>query len=1630
MVDHKAHARMPVRATVGFVIFAALVVTIGYLYYRDETAQYREQVGRELNAYAGLKTSQISRWRNERLADAGTLAQSLEFADLMERNLKEPANAKVRDQLNAVLNPILNNHDYAALSFIDPAGRMRFVLGDSDLVSPACCQALDGKTNPQVREFTPLMHQGGHTLHVDILAPIMKGQGQRSYLLGYLVLQIDPYLELYPLVQSWPVPEKTTECLILEPSSHGILVLNESPMVGERRHLLEGAALESRLIETRAAKGEEGLLVGRDYRQSEVLAMVKRLPGTDWYLVTKAGAEVMSIPVRIRVWLAVVLTLALLVSAGVALVLLWRRKLPAVEGGLDARHSPPGSLMQQYDSLTRHANDIMFLMTSEGTIINANERAGEAYGYSNEELAGIHVSQIRAPETLGVLRRQIEQIGERGGMIFETIHRRRDGRTFPVETSARQVEIDGAKYIQAIVRDITERKKAEERLGRLNSCLLSFGSDPLKNVNSLVELFGQQTGAASALYNRLNGELLCSIGQWNVAEDYRPVDDAKGHICSDLIKSGSEDLMVVRNLQRSDYARTDPNVMRYNLKTYVGKGVRFGDATIGSLCVVFHEDFVPSAEDEKLMGIIASAIGVEENRRFKEDALRESEDRYRKLVEFSPDAIAVHIDGRFVFVNHAGINMIGAHSLNELIGKPILDIVHPDYRELVLSRAFHSPEQWSDQPFVEEKFIRFDGTAFDVEVATTPITYGGKAATLVVARDLEDRHREQEELTRLREAVETSGEIVFTTNAEGIITFVNPEFVRVYGYESAEVVGKATPRILKSGLMEQTRYEEFWQFLLQKRVIRGEMVNKTKGGRLITIEGSASPIVGKGGTVVGYLAIQRDVSDRKEVEDALRKSEESYRGLFNSVSDAIYIQNREGKFLDVNQGALAMYGHPREFFIGNTPLALAAPGLNDMEKTAEALKKTFEGIPQRFEWWGLRRDGSVFPKEVRLNRSLYFGQDVVVALAQDITERRESERKLRESEEKFRSLSEQSPNMIYINKGGKIVYANQRCVDVMGYSKEEFYSKEFNFLSLIAPEHISIVRKNFARHAAGEEIDPYEYDLYAKDRKRVVGIHTTKLIDYEGGSAILGIITDITGTRHVEEELRKLQRAVEQSPASIIITDVDGNIEYANPRFTELTGYKLEEVIGQNPRILRSGHTPKEQYAILWETIKAGKEWRGEFQNKKKDGDLFWEQASISPIRDASGATTHFLAVKEDITKRKMLELQLWQAQKMESIGTLASGVAHDFNNILGIILGYASLLVQKPMDSSKLHAYAESIVKAADRGAALVRQILTFARKSEFKLERVDVNSIIGELAKMLGETFPKTISLSLQLKKALPALSIDRTQLHQALLNLCVNARDAMSERGALTIATRLTLGNSLGSRFAAAYGRRFVEISVSDTGTGMDEATRNRIFEPFFTTKEIGKGTGLGLAVVFGVVQEHQGFVDVESEPGRGSTFHVYLPVPEGSYSGIDDSSTIGVDAPGGSETILVVEDEDLMRGFLVALLEQKGYKVLAAIDGEEAVKMHAAHAQEIDLVLSDVGLPRLDGWAASKRMKEVNPDLLVFLASGYLDPELRTEVAQGGVWGFIEKPYRPNDILGKVRQAFDSRLASGRHDRKQS
>jgi PAS domain S-box-containing protein len=522
---------------------------------------------------------------------------------------------------------------------------------------------------------------------------------------------------------------------------------------------------------------------------------------------------------------------------------------------------------------------------------------------------------------------------------------------------------------------------------------------------------------------------------------------------------------------------------------------------------------------------------------------------------------------------------------------------------------------------------------------------------------------------------------------------------------------------------------------------------------------------------------------------------------------------------------------------------------------------------------------------------------------------------------------------------------------------------------------------------------------------------------------ILVVNRYITERKMAEEAMRaseeKFRALFEESKDVVYISSADGRLLDINAAGVQLFGYDSKEDLLQID-LGRDGYVdPKRRERFRDEMEKAGFVKDFELMLKRKGGDTITVLETATAVRDKLGNVVMHRGIIRDVTRQRQLELQFLQAQKMESIGTLAGGIAHDFNNILGIVLGHLALLERTRNNDAQFEESIFSINKAVERGASLVRQILTFARKTDTQFEPVSINSTIKELAKMLEETFPKTMAVMLQLDKTIPVVSLDPTQLHQALLNLCVNARDAMNGQGTLTIATQLVLGRDVSSHFPKATANHYVHVRVTDTGSGMDEEIRQRIFEPFFTTKEKGKGTGLGLAVVYGVLQAHNGFVDVESIKGEGSTFHLFFPVPEGILAPTIERPGIQDDLPRGTETILVVEDEDILRDILVKLLEMQGYKVIPASDGDEAVRRFIEHADEIDLVLSDMGLPKRSGWDAVKAMRETSEDVRALLASGYLDPGQKLEVLKSGVRGFIQKPYKMEEVLKAIRETLDEK-----------
>jgi len=504
----------------------------------------------------------------------------------------------------------------------------------------------------------------------------------------------------------------------------------------------------------------------------------------------------------------------------------------------------------------------------------------------------------------------------------------------------------------------------------------------------------------------------------------------------------------------------------------------------------------------------------------------------------------------------------------------------------------------------------------------------------------------------------------------------------------------------------------------------------------------------------------------------------------------------------------------------------------------------------------------------------------------------------------------------------------------------------------------------------------------------------------------------------LEEKLRTLLQAVERSPVSVVITDPQGRIEYVNPRFSEATGYTLADVRGENPytRIPDGDKDPAR--ADLRRALRDGDEWRGELHSLRPDGRLVRELGSFSPIRDAQGRITGFVGLLEDVTEKRRSEQalaatqqQLIHSQKMEAVGRLAGGVAHDFNNLLNVIVGYAELLARSLPQGDTRRARIDQILLAAMRAGTLTRRLLAFSRNQVLQPRVIDPNAAVVETEQMLRRLIGEDVELAIQLGEGLGSVRVDPGQLEHVLLNLAVNARDAMPRGGVITLATAAA---DLAGTASSPPGR-YVVLSVRDTGTGMDEETRARIFEPFFTTKPTGEGTGLGLATVYGIVEQSGGFIRVESEPGRGTTFRVYLPRVDGSPEPAPRPSSQRPRLR-GRETVLVVEDQDSLREMIREALQLLGYRVLAAPNGEAALDLARGHGGPLDLLITDIVMPRMGGGELASRLLAQRPGLRVLYMSGHANET----VTRHGAFEprvLLEKPFSTETLSLRVRDVLD-------------
>jgi two-component system, cell cycle sensor histidine kinase and response regulator CckA len=606
------------------------------------------------------------------------------------------------------------------------------------------------------------------------------------------------------------------------------------------------------------------------------------------------------------------------------------------------------------------------------------------------------------------------------------------------------------------------------------------------------------------------------------------------------------------------------------------------------------------------------------------------------------------------------------------------------------------------------------------------------------------------------------------------------------------------------------------------------------------------------------------------------------------------------------------------------------------------------------------------------------GRRLVVSMAADVTERKEAERALRESENRMRALLDASQDeILLVSIGGEVLAINKAAARRLA-KRTGGSNPVGGHLDRLLPQDQVEQRMTLVQQVASTATLAH-WEVQIRSRWFEFWFYPVLQAD-KPVSEVAVYAREITEQKKSQAELSKLFQAIQQSPTSVVITDRDGKIEYVNPEFTDVTGYTQAEAIGRNPRILKSGHTPAEQYVELWKTITSGGVWRGELRNKKKNGELFWELASIAPVREGE-KITNFVAVKEDITQRKEIEEQLRQSQKMEAVGQLTGGIAHDFNNLLAIIVGNLQLLGERPSSDSKAREYLDDALWSARRGGELTHRLLAFARKQSLQPTVIDFNDVVRGMTDLLRRTLGANIHIEESLAPDLWKAFADRGELERALVNLAVNARDAMRSAGTLTLETRnAVLDENYAEHYQEVTPGEYVLLAVTDTGTGMPPEVVNRVFEPFFTTKEAGQGSGLGLSMVYGFVKQSGGHISIYSRVGQGASVKLYLPRSPSLPAQPEEASPDVLPEGFGEKVVLVVEDEPKLRKMAVKMLDQLGLRSMQAETAKDALKLLAD--THVDVLFTDIELPGgMNGIELAEAAQKLAPNIKVLFTTGY-------------------------------------------------
>jgi len=974
--------------------------------------------------------------------------------------------------------------------------------------------------------------------------------------------------------------------------------------------------------------------------------------------------------------------------------------------------------------------------------------------------------------------------------------------------------------------------------------------------------------------------------------------------------------------------------------------------------------------------------------------------------------------GRILYTNRAFLQMLG-YKAEKIIGESFRDLLLPEDEGPLFEFI---GGQSASETFPEIRLTPQKGPAIICEITLKGFdTDTGRHVAIFIKKaaerqDLRNALAECE--TKFKTFFQSAAVYIYFTTEDGKIVDINDAALRLLGYSREEL-----PALTAPDLYVDPREREYCvEKIKQQGFVQDCPIHlRRKDGKILSCLDSTVLMEREKGQPALYQGILRDITAEEQLQNALAESEAEYRGFFESAPVFAYLTSRDGHLLETNEAGTKLFGYSTQE-LRRMNVATLYKDPDDRRLFSEKMRKNESVVD--YPVLLKRKDGRIISCRITASARKNARGNIIgyQGFIRDVTGQEHLQNALAENERKFRGFFENSAVFAYItNKNGNIIDVNSAALQLLGYTRKEI--SELKVADLYSDMN---ERKEFINEIEQQGfVRDKPIHLKHKNGKILSLRDTAILIRDEQGRPIMyqGIIRDVTEQERLENEMRKLVTLLVQTEAEIVITDIQGNIEYVNPAFEKITGYSADEARGKNPRVLKSGRHDVRFYENLWNTITAGKPWNGRFINKRKNGSLYHEAANIFPIFDEKGVIQNYAAIKRDITQEVALEEQIQQASQLEAIGRLTGGVAHDFNNVLTIIRGNAETVLKDLGPGDSHYEEISGILKASQQATRVTNQLLAFSRQQIIRPVFLSANHILKALHTTLNRIIGEDIDFQYTLCKSGDTLLADRGQLEQCILNLVVNAQDAIRQKKSgkerkIVIKTKtITVGADRPPSLSVLPEGAYVVISVSDTGIGMNSETMEKVFEPFFTTKGPERGTGLGCSTVFGIVKQNGGVVQVTSKPGQGSTFTIYWPASEGVPEKLKSAKASFSRPVRGKETILVVEDDPDILKFVSQALESFGYTVYSAVNGEEALAFVRDQKKVIDLLFTDVIMPKMGGEELAEVLTRELPRLKIIFSSGYTDKH----IAQDGILGpnthFLQKPYGLKALSLKVREVLD-------------